>query len=99
MAVIILGYKLQTWTYFYSTTTTTPGNTDEGDGHPICGNSAGLKPDPDNCEKYYSCQDDGQGKFLSIQHRFSAWFYSPWRNSYILPKAILFFTDDPFSAN
>ena len=57
---------------FYSTTSTTPGNTDEGDGHPICGNSAGLKPDPDNCEKYYSCQEDGKGKFLLIHHHFSA---------------------------
>jgi len=47
-----------------TTTTTTPGNTDEGDGHPICGNTAGLKPDPDNCEKYYSCQKDGQGSWL-----------------------------------
>jgi hypothetical protein len=57
----------------YSTTTTTPGNSDGGDGHPICGNSAGLKPDPDNCEKYYSCQEDGQGKFF-FHHLFLADF-------------------------
>ena len=47
-----------------STTTTTINN--GGNGHPICGNSEGYKPDPENCEKYYICQRDGIGELYQI---------------------------------
>lgn len=54
---------------FYRTTTesdaeestTTSANDDNDAGHPICGTTAGLKPDPKDCEKFYNCHEDGNG--------------------------------------
>lgn len=39
---------------------TTSSNSDN-DAHPICGSTAGLKPDPKDCEKFYNCHEDGNG--------------------------------------
>ncbi len=42
--------------------TTTAG--EEGESHPICGETSGIKPDPVDCQKYYFCNQDGQGGWL-----------------------------------
>jgi hypothetical protein len=46
-----------------ASTTTTPT---EG-GHPICGHTSGIKPDPSDCHAYFMCQDLGMGQW-EVKH-------------------------------
>lgn len=52
---------------FYSSFPVTTSSNNGGEPHPICGTSPGLKPDPQDCAKFYSCAPDGLGGWL-IDH-------------------------------